>query len=383
MKNLCIKVIPILFFLLTLATSLLDSQPKWKGKIVYEDGVKVVKNTAEPLYGNWKFEIEKGIVIGEKGEESSLFLRPRDVKIDGQRNIYILDPRAYQIHKFSKEGKYLMSMGRKGEGPGEFVQASDFYVDLEGNVYVFDISGYKLTIFDSRGKFLKQIKIGKFVDDFTVGNKGRIFGLISNWDESGAYLLLCEIFENGNIGKAIVKGADSVSIWENWSFSHPYLFSPFFSLLNKDILVYGHSSEFKFYLFDTNGKLTLKIEKEEKRVPISNEEKNEILSYFKNTPPEIKKHIDFAPYRPFFNSIFTDDMGRIYVKRMKSVLDESKNTDFDIFSEEGKYLYRATLAFNPELISNGFIYDLRFEEERGKYIITRYIVKNWKEFRNR
>ncbi len=133
------------------------------------------------------------------------------------------------------------------------------------------------------------------------------------------------------------------------SFTHPYLFSPFFSFLKKSYLVYGHSYEFKLYFFDTHGKLILKIEKEEKKLPISKEEKDKILSAFKDIPPESKKHIGFAPYRPFFDSIFTDDMGRIYVRRMKSVLDESENNNFDIFSEDGKYLYRTALSFTLEL----------------------------------
>ncbi len=154
-----------------------------------------MKNPAEPLYGEWKFELEKDLVIGEKEEESSLFVSPRDVKIDKEENIYILDVRAYKIHKFSKEGKYLLSIGRKGEGPGEFVQASNFSVDTNGKIYTFDIMGYRLTIFDSNGKFIKQIKIGKFIDSSSVDKEGRIFGLISNWDESGVYLLLTEVFE--------------------------------------------------------------------------------------------------------------------------------------------------------------------------------------------
>lgn len=182
MKILKVEVFSILFLFFALHPSFLESQPKWKGKIVYENGVKVVKNPAEPFYGEWKFELEKDLVIGEK-EESSLFASPRDVKIDSAGNIYILDPKAYKIHKFSKEGKYLLSMGRKGEGPGEFVLAFDFHVDKRGNVFVFDFSGRKIIIFDPSGNFINQIKIGKIITTFSVNDEGRIFSLIYEWDE--------------------------------------------------------------------------------------------------------------------------------------------------------------------------------------------------------
>lgn len=344
MKNSIIRIFLFLFFISN--SFFLESQPKWKGKIVYEKGVKVVKNPSEPLYGDWKFELEKDLVIGEKEEESSLFLRPLNIKIDGEGNIYILDPKAYKIHKFSKDGKYLLSMGRKGEGPGEFGNAFYFCVDIKGNVYLFDSSGMRLVLFDANGKFVKQIKIGKFLWDFKVDEKGRIFGFTNEIEGSNFNTILIEVMQNGSISKPLAKNKEGSSIFSigerTYTFSHPYLFDFYFTLSGKNI-IYGYSSDYYLSVFERSGKLIYKFEKEERKIPVSSNERDEILSRFKNVSPEIKKHIDFAPYRPFFDSIFTDDAGRIYVRRMKSVLDESKNTDFDIFSEDGKYLYRTIL----------------------------------------
>jgi hypothetical protein len=59
------------------------------------------------------------------------------------------------------------------------------------------------------------------------------------------------------------------------------------------------------------------------------------------------------------------------------VTDESEEVEFDIFSKEGYYLYRAKLPFTPEVIKNGYFYDLYSSEETGEVRIKRYKVRNW------
>ena len=39
-------------------------KPSWKGKVVIEKGVKVVQNPAEPLYGEFSFDLQEDLAIG-------------------------------------------------------------------------------------------------------------------------------------------------------------------------------------------------------------------------------------------------------------------------------------------------------------------------------
>jgi hypothetical protein len=81
-------------------------------------------------------------------------------------------------------------------------------------------------------------------------------------------------------------------------------------------------------------------------------------------------------------TILTDDKRRIYVRRVKSVLDKSGEIEFDIFSKEGIYLYRTKLPFVPRIIKNGFFYKVETHEETGEIKIKRFRVCNWKQIKS-
>ena len=63
----------ILFFLLLLGFSI-NQKPQWKGKIEEENGVKVIKNPKEPLYGEITVELEEDLSIGNEEDENYAFL---------------------------------------------------------------------------------------------------------------------------------------------------------------------------------------------------------------------------------------------------------------------------------------------------------------------
>ena len=126
------------------------------------------------------------------------------------------------------------------------------------------------------------------------------------------------------------------------------------------------------------------IKKEEPQHLISQKEKNKIYERFSELAERwpkgvVKEAIQFPHYRPFFSRIVTDERGRIYVRRLGPVTDESEEVEFDIFSKEGYYLYKTKLPFTPEVIKNGYFYDHYSSEETGEVSIKRYKVKNWGE----
>ena len=50
-----------------------QQNPQWKGKIEYDDGITVVKNPKEPIYGEGIFGLKEELTIGKKkGEEDVL-----------------------------------------------------------------------------------------------------------------------------------------------------------------------------------------------------------------------------------------------------------------------------------------------------------------------
>ncbi len=61
-----------------------------------------------------------------------------------------------RVHKFSPEGRLLLSWGEPGDGPGQFHLPHGIAVDRDSRVYVADRENSRVQIFDGNGKFLTE-----------------------------------------------------------------------------------------------------------------------------------------------------------------------------------------------------------------------------------
>ena len=86
---------------------------------------------------------------------------------------------------------------------------------------------------------------------------------------------------------------------------------------------------------------------------------------------------DFPEHRPFFRRIWTDDLGRIYVARGRSVLDKDAPAEIDVFSKNGFYLYRMAWRTFPSEIKGGCLYEIRTDKDSDEYFVVRSRIKNW------
>ena len=127
------------FFFINLCCSKAEEQvTEWKGKIEYEDGVKVVKNPDKPVFGEIRFELEEDLILGSEKTEDDIFNRIFDVKVDGKGNIYVYDIRDRKVRKISTKGEYMKDIGRIGQGPGEFESPRTIWVDDRTGSLYFD-----------------------------------------------------------------------------------------------------------------------------------------------------------------------------------------------------------------------------------------------------
>lgn len=81
------------------------------------------------------------------GEVSETFGRIRDVAIDDNGDVLILDDQALMIHWFSENGTSRGSAGRAGGAPGEFRAPVGVEVDHNGNVLVADMAHRRVSVF--------------------------------------------------------------------------------------------------------------------------------------------------------------------------------------------------------------------------------------------
>lgn len=364
---------------------------EWKGEIEYEGEVKVVKNPVEPVFGEILIELEEEFRIGREDDDNYLFYEPRKIDVDDQENIYILERGNYRIQKFDRNGLYLQTIGKKGQGPGEFERPYTFFLDKNGGIAVSDRR--KIHYFTSDGQFVKTTSLSDLVTSLFVAPDGNIFGLISRFQEKEDNRCVVKLDPDGKLIEYLAEFSDikpvrrkSEGVSMSFSISHDYTPALYLTHSNADKLLYGHSSEYCLYRINLEGEVELKISKEEASHPISQREKDKIFEGFSELIERWPKGVveeatHFPPYRPFFNRLLIDDKGRIYVRRINSVLDENEEAGFDIFSKEGHYLYTANLPFSPEIVKNGYVYDLYTVEETGEVQIIRYKVLNWDQIK--
>ncbi|MDE2516813.1 MAG: hypothetical protein KGL12_12360 [Rhodospirillales bacterium] len=61
-----------------------------------------------------------------------------------------------RVHKFSPDGRHLLSWGEPGTDPGEFNIAHNITCDGEGWVYVADRENHRIQVFDGNGRYQTQ-----------------------------------------------------------------------------------------------------------------------------------------------------------------------------------------------------------------------------------
>lgn len=61
-----------------------------------------------------------------------------------------------RVHKYSPDGKLILSWGESGTGPGQFNIAHNIATDKDGWVYVADRENQRMQVFDRNGKFETQ-----------------------------------------------------------------------------------------------------------------------------------------------------------------------------------------------------------------------------------
>ena len=86
------------------------------------------------------------------------FNRPTNMAVSPNTgDVYITDGYGNsRVHRFTAEGKHVVSWGAPGVDPGEFQIPHNVVIDRDENIYVTDRENYRLQVFDANGN-LKAI----------------------------------------------------------------------------------------------------------------------------------------------------------------------------------------------------------------------------------
>ena len=151
-------VISILLFLLVffMVVSCGQQKAEWKGTIEEVDGVTVVRNQIEPMYGEDVFILEEELSIGEaEGREEYMFFQINSIAVSNNGDIYALDIREKHVKVFDKYGEYIETFGKGGDGPGEFFRPRFVVCSIQEKLAVGGI--FRISFFSLNGEFLNSV----------------------------------------------------------------------------------------------------------------------------------------------------------------------------------------------------------------------------------
>ncbi len=355
-------------------------EPQWKGSIEDKDGIRVVRNPSLPLYGELKLELKEDLSLGREGSPQEMFFRIRGLAVDRSGTIFISDMGNQRVQVFDASGTFLRTIGRKGQGPGEFEQPTNIVIggDAE-NLYVLD--GPKIKVFGSDGKYILDVLSPKFPWDFTVDGAGSIYVKCSssiNLEEQTRDLARIEIvgqepktlvsYPFYYILQGTVEGGAVVGYSERE-------YDLCLASIDKTTLVYGFSRTYELNLIDGRGKPLLKVTKEGRPEPFGSAEAARLKkSRFFFRLPE---------HKPFFYSFLVDSERRLYVETSGPDHDIRPMKQFDVFGNDGRYLYRTLMPRGTYVIRDGFLYAHVTDEDSGAECIKRYRIRNWERIRSK
>ncbi|MCP4725710.1 MAG: 6-bladed beta-propeller, partial [bacterium] len=123
------------------------------------DGVNNIHNLYPKFNNKPEIELQYVRKIGELESENvkMQFYEPRDIFMDTEDNIFIVDAGNHRIVKLDTNGNFVLEFGERGQGPGEFSYLFSASIDSKSNLYVAEFD--RTQVFDTDGKYLRTFRL--------------------------------------------------------------------------------------------------------------------------------------------------------------------------------------------------------------------------------
>jgi hypothetical protein len=346
-------------------------------------GAQIQQDT--PSRGEYVFPLE---TIWETDAAGDMLLGSiTNIWIADDGRVYGYDRKNLKYYIFNSDGTLLKAFGKKGEGPGEIrrIEQAPLYL-VNKNMIILDTG--KLHYFDHMGNYLKSvlfIQQGRpnlfLSEDECILSPRSIFdipqgkGTISRINvitKEKKAIKTFDIYKGGAISNRNIQAAMVIST-----------LTPLMILnTSKDRIYYGMSDEYRIDICDFSGKDLGFFGLKRNKNKISDEVKvRQILNFSKTIKAQIPDELlrSLALKLPsqetyFYQMAIHNNLIYLY----NSHFERGHIQKIDLFSLDGKYLYRARVALEKGLnIKSGpvfkgdFLY-LALENEDGDILLGKY-----------
>ena len=361
-----------LWLLLLAASVPASAQPPWKGTIVREGGVTVVKNPKEPIYKTPVLELEEELSLGGPDAQGEyVFGQIRHFAVDDAGAIYVLDSQALNVKVFDASGSYVRTIGRKGQGPGEFEAPRAVSINrASGELAVLQIIR-RISFFKLDGTFLRHLPLKEiWALDAGVDSRGRIYVSEGIIDEKEPHFEQKMLGPDGAVIATLARSPAAVRADGRLT---AFAAIASFIVDREDHFIYGYPATYEIQYFGPAAPRLLKrITREYDPVAVTEEERREREKQGERSPDQV---IEFPKCHPAYDRFFASDDGHLIVRTWEKAADG--RFVHDVFDAQGRFIGRIPLKPSGLEMLKGKYYALE-EDEDGYQYVKRYAV-TWKD----
>lgn len=328
-------------------------------------------------------ELSKAMEIGK---EDLLFGSIAAVCEDKEGHFYVVDQLEAKIHKFSPEGKLLLSFGQKGQGPGDFQRPNRIAFTSKGNLAVAD-EMYDVSFLNADGKFVRRVHLNEALTPGYVG-EDRFYAW--RWQPEGQQQILLDS-ENDIIKTFHTLHRDQFSIAipdetgrkVMFNFHRPAFAPALLYSQNRGRTAIALSDSYRIQILDENGDIINTLTHESPRSNLSKKERSYFEDYFKELGKRrgwpnsaVREIIKKIPKeKVFFDRILLTGDHVFVFRIVEDVSIQSSPVPVDVFNLNGRFQGSTQLPAKPIFISGQRMYFVNSDEEGNIYLkINNYIL---------
>jgi len=311
-----------------------------------------VRNPATPRHGEWSFAPHLEWETDHAGDD--ILVDIGAIRIHEQGRIFVMNTRINRVHVFDLQGGHLFSFARKGEGPGEIKEAFDLFL-ADDRVIVPDMN--RIHYFSVKGEFLKSVRTTEMFLPYFFLDEHRMLGYpFSHLRRETRTVFLYDLTSKQKQEVVEIPAVKPLRYSGNGMrlmLRMPFEVSEELVIVkNSGDLWYGYADTYRIQRLGVSGKNRSAFSLDgRERETLSVPDKLKVFDRFADNLQEIPRNIlneiaeQLPDQAPFFHRIFCDAANRFYV--MTAGIKRSHVVGVDIFSSQGKYLYRGHIDLEP------------------------------------
>ncbi|UCH92080.1 MAG: 6-bladed beta-propeller [Candidatus Aminicenantes bacterium] len=347
-----------------------------------------VKNPDKPLKGEWDL---KPLKVWELTHANGKVFATPDFVVSEDGTLYVNDFKNQASFIFDSEGRFKRAFAKKGEGPGEVrMHLASFLAD--DKLAAIDIG--RLHYFSREGEYIRSVVVN------TMGHFPRFFIAEDEYifTTGNTYAIGARSWpDKGTITHFLLKTGEKKTIAE-YSYKDKPTPIPGGQPMRLDALhsrmilgydcknrkiYYGMNDAYVIRVANLNGSVVNTFSLDRAKQKIEKEKIAELFELMRINVP-IKEHVHRFPGELMHFCRILIDEGLVYVLAV-NLGPYSDSQAMDIFSLDGKYLYRALFKpgsgsriYFPTVINNieikkGYLYAV-LEDSDGEISIVKYKI---------